>query len=203
MLGGLLERVVEVIVNAIAAGSYPAIVALMALESALMPVPSEVVMPFAGFLVARGEMSFAGAVAAGVLGNLLGSVAAYYVGRRWGRRAVSRLPWIEENHLRVAEDFFQKRGAVALFLGRMAPVVRTVISLPAGMAGVGPTTLLLTTVAGSVPWNAALVWAGVILEENWVIVRAYLEPVSIIIVIAAVVYVSLKLRGRRLTTSPA
>ncbi len=196
MLGGLLERVVEAMVNAIAAGSYPAIVALMALESALMPVPSEIVMPFAGFLVARGEMSFAGVVAAGVLGNLLGSAVAYYVGRRWGRRAVLRIPWIEEDHLRVAENFFQERGAVALLIGRMAPVVRTVISLPAGMAGVGLTTLVLTTIAGSVPWNAALVWAGVVLEENWVMVKAYLEPVSVIIVIAAVVYVSLKLRGR-------
>ncbi len=197
MLGGLLERIVEAIVDAIAAGSYPAIVALMALESALMPVPSEIVMPFAGFLVARGEMSFAGAVAAGVLGNLLGSVASYCVGRRWGRRAALRLPWVEEDHLRIAENFFQRRGIIALLLGRMAPVVRTVISLPAGMAGVGPITLVLTTIAGSVPWNAALVWAGVILEENWGVVRTYLEPVSIIVVIAAAAYIYLKLRGGR------
>ncbi len=199
MIETLLDRAVEAIVSAIARGSYPAIVALMALESALMPVPSEVVMPFAGFLVARGEMSFTGAIAAGVAGNLIGSVAAYYVGRRWGRRAVLRLPWIEEDHLHLAETFFQKRGTVALFLGRMAPVIRTVISLPAGMAGVSPVTLVLTTLAGSVPWNAALVWGGVILEDNWGKVRTIVEPVSIVIGIVTVVYIVMKLRPR--TTS--
>ncbi len=195
MIETLLERAVEAIVGAVSAGSYPAVVALMALESALMPVPSEVVMPFAGFLVARGEMTFWGAVSAGVIGNLLGSSAAYCAGRRWGRRAVQRLPWVDEGHLQLAEGFFQRRGALALLLGRMAPVIRTVISLPAGAAGVSPATLVLTTLAGSIPWNAALVWAGIILEENWGMVRTLLEPVSIALVVAVIAYVLLKVRS--------
>lgn len=203
MLGEFIERIVELITEAIAQVSYPAIIALMALESALMPIPSEVVMPFAGFLVARGEMGFWQAVASGVVGNLLGSVAAYYIGVKWGRGAVGRVPWLSEHHLEMAEEFFRRRGTLALLIGRMSPVVRTVISLPAGVARFNPWTFLLTTVVGSIPWNAALVWAGVVLEENWPVVRRWLEPIGVLAVLALLIYVFAKFMRRGSPVNPS
>ena len=203
MLGELIDRIVELIAEVIAQGSYPAIIVLMALESALMPVPSEVVMPFAGFLVARGEMGFWQAVASGVAGNLLGSIAAYYIGVKWGRGAVGRLPWLSEHHLEMAEEFFRRRGTLALLIGRMSPVVRTVISLPAGVARFDPWTFLLTTVVGSIPWNAALVWAGVVLEENWPVVRRWLEPIGVLVVIALIIYAFAKFLSRGSPVDPS
>jgi len=203
MLGEIVECVVELITGAIAEGSYPAIVVLMALESALMPVPSEVVMPFAGFLVGRGDMGFWHVVASGVVGNLLGSVAAYYVGVRWGRDAVGKVPWLSEYHIEVAEKFFSRRGTLALMIGRMSPVIRTVISLPAGVARFNPRTFVLTTVIGSIPWNAALVWAGVVLEENWPLVRRWIEPIAAAIVVTLLAYAAAKLLSRRVPTGPS
>ena len=186
-LGELLEWLVDLLVDAVDAGSYPAVFALMTLESALVPIPSEVVMPFAGLLVARGRMDFWASVASGVMGNLAGSLTAYWLGRSWGREAVLRLPWITEGHLNSAEEFFRRRGRSAVLVGRVTPAVRTFISLPAGMAGMDPAEFSVLTAVGSVPWNAALVWAGVVLEENWTVVREFLEPLALIAVLVAAI----------------
>jgi len=166
----------EAAIDVVRGLGYWGVLALMALESALVPVPSEVVMPFAGVLVARGDMDFVTAVASGTLGNFLGSLALYYIGATWGRGAALRLASMlprGEEHLLWAEDLFRRRGALIVLAGRMLPAVRTVISLPAGVARMPLRPFAVCTLVGSVPWNAALVYAGVLLGENWHVLREY------------------------------
>ncbi len=187
----VVESALELLTSAVSRGSYPAILSLMALESALIPVPSEIVMPLSGFLVVRGEMTFWGAVTAGVLGNLIGSLAAYRLGRTFGwdglARLIGGLPWAPRE-LERADLFFRRWGRHAVFLGRMMPAVRTFISLPAGMSGIPEWEFALLTVLGSVPWNLALVWAGMILGENWPAVRNFVDPLILAAAAAALIY---------------
>ncbi len=194
---GLTTLVVGFLVDLVAVGGYLGVFALMALESALIPVPSEAVMPFAGFLVSRGVFGFWEAVAAGSLGNLAGSLAAYALGARYGRPLLERYGrylLIGEEELSRVEEFFARHGDAAVFFGRLLPAVRTVISFPAGMARVPLARFSLLTFAGSVPWNAALTYAGVVLGENWVLVEemgGYLD-VAVLAVLALLAYLFLR-----------
>jgi len=172
---GVTAWLVGYAVSLVEAGGYLGVFALMALESALVPVPSEAVMPFAGFLVSRGVFGFWEAVAAGSLGNLAGGLAAYWLGARYGRGLLERYGrylLVGEGELRRVEAFFARHGEAAVFLGRLLPAVRTVISFPAGVARVPLGRFAALTFAGSVPWNAALTYLGVLLGENWRLVEA-------------------------------
>ncbi|MGC9021451.1 MAG: DedA family protein, partial [Candidatus Methanodesulfokora sp.] len=168
------------------------------MESALVPIPSEVVMPFSGFLVSRGFMNFWLAVLSGVLGNLAGSIIAYYLGVKIGWEWLLRIKGISKmigwGEIKKAEDLFRKRGDGAVLIGRMMPGVRTVISLPAGMFRVDPLRFVLFTVVGSIPWNVLLVYAGMILEDNWDLVSSYLDQMLVAILVAAFAYIVLKRR---------
>jgi membrane protein DedA with SNARE-associated domain len=158
------------IVAAISAGGYAGLVILMAIESACIPLPSEIIMPFAGYLVSTGTFDLRLVAFAGAVGCNLGSSVAYYVGIRGGRPFVER--WggcalLDLRDLERAERFFERFGTFAVLLGRMLPVVRTFIALPAGMARMRQLPFQLYTFVGSYVWCLALAYVGQQLGKRW------------------------------------
>ena len=175
------------------------VTALMAIESACIPLPSEVIMPFAGFLAYKGQMSFLGwgagspmaqiAIAGvfGAIGCNLGSIPAYELGAWGGRKAVERYGryiLLNLDHLDQAHRFFERFGNWAIVLGRMLPVVRTFIALPAGIARMDRTRFHLYTFAGSLPWCLGLAWVGYALGERWTILGAYFHRFDLVLGLA-------------------
>lgn len=163
----------------------PGIALLMFLENAVPPIPSELIMPLAGFVSARGGLNFWAAVAAGSVGSLAGATAWYYVGRRVGEERLRA--WIDRHgrwltlsceDMDRAAAWFDRHGHAAVFVGRLIPAVRTVASLPAGFARMPLAPFLAYSAAGTVLWTAALAYAGRLLGANYQRVSAVLEPVS-------------------------
>lgn len=170
MLATLIESVAGLIVWLISAGGYAGIGILMAIESACVPLPSEIIMPFAGYLVSTGRFSLAGVATAGALGCNLGSTLAYWAGRKGGPSFIDRwgrLVLLVPGDLARAEAFFARYGAVAVFVGRLLPVIRTFIALPAGLARMPQVQFHAYTFAGSWLWCFALAAAGKFLGEQW------------------------------------
>lgn len=161
----------------------------MILESACIPIPSEVIMLSGGLLVAQGTLTFTEVVAVGVLGNLIGSIIAFYVGAVGGRRLLEKYGkyiFFNARHLEQSQRWFDRYGESTVFFTRMLPFIRTFISLPAGIAGMRAWRFVLFTFLGSLPWNMALVYLGYRLGDNWSIVETYLRPVSYVICAAVV-----------------
>jgi len=154
----------------IAVTGYGGIVILMAIESACIPLPSEVIMPFAGYLVSVGQFSLVGAATMGAIGCNVGSTIAYYVAARGGRTVFER--WgayvlIRSHEIHRAEQFFVRYGSVTVFIGRLLPVVRTFIAFPAGLARMPMMKFQIYTFLGSWPWCFALAYIGYLLGARW------------------------------------
>jgi membrane protein DedA with SNARE-associated domain len=192
----------------IAQYGYLAVFLLMLAESACIPVPSEVIMLFGGALaagaVAGAHPSLAGIIVAGVLGNVVGSYVAWAVGRYAGQAAVRR--WgrrigVREREIDRATAWFERRGAAAVLIGRLVPVIRTFISLPAGFAAMPPLRFGVYTTLGCIPWTAALAIAGYALGANWESVangfRGPTYAIAGIVVAALVIAVLLRVRRSR------
>ena len=185
-----LEYFNQLFLSFIASWGYAAVALLMAAENACIPIPSELILGFAGYLVFAGHMSFEGALAAGMVGGLLGSIFAYEVGAYGGRPFVEKYGkyfLIKQSHVDVAQRWFDRYGLKAVFFSRMLPVVRTFISLPAGFARVHRNRFFLYTIAGSLPWTAAILYAGMLLGENWTDLMAYGHEASLVFVVGAVI----------------
>lgn len=149
---------------------YVAVAVLMAMENACIPIPSELILGFAGYLIFADQMTFTGALTAGMIGGMAGSVFAYVVGDRGGRPFVDKYGHyflIKKSHVDLAQRWFDKYGIRAVFFSRMLPVVRTFISLPAGFAHVNMKSFLVMTFIGSLPWTAAILFIGMKLGEHW------------------------------------
>ncbi|MCX7298990.1 MAG: DedA family protein [Rhodobacterales bacterium] len=183
----------DMITGWIAAGGLWAVGGLMLLENVFPPIPSELVMPLAGFLAASGEMTFLGVIAMGTLGSVLGALLWYFVGRAFGRERVFRLidsygVWLalscEETERAFA--WFGHWGYWAVFFGRLVPGVRTLISVPAGLVRMPFLPFLLTTALGSLIWVTALTLAGYVLQANYHQVEGWVSPVTTWIVISVV-----------------
>jgi membrane protein DedA with SNARE-associated domain len=189
----VVEPVVEVATEFIGSAGVVAVFLLMTLESACIPIPSEAIMLFAGFAVSKGELTLFGIVAAGVLGNLAGSWIAYAVGY-YGRLDLldrNRLIHVNPRHLRRADEWFERYGAVTVFFSRMLPLVRTFISLPAGVARMPFWRFTAYTLAGCIPWVLALALLGKGVGANWEHWRhnlGYLDYAIAAAVIGGVVY---------------
>ena len=174
---------------------YLGVFILMTLESALIPIPSEIVMPFSGFLVAEGKMNFWLALLVGTLGNLTGSLIAYLLGYFIGIDPIKKAGkylLIREEHLEKAEKLVEKYRIYASFIGRLLPAVRTIISLPLGMVKTELKPFLVLTFTGSLIWNIVLLYLGVILRENWIIIEHYgfyLDIIAVLVVVLLLVYV--------------
>jgi membrane protein DedA with SNARE-associated domain len=197
----VVEPIVEVATEFIGSAGYAAVFVLMIFESACIPIPSEAIMLFAGFSVSKGELTLFGVVAAGVLGNLVGSTIAYAVGY-YGRIDLlekNRLIHLNPKHLRWADDWFAKYGTWAVFFSRMLPIIRTFISLPAGVARMPFWRFLGVTLAGSIPWVLALALLGKGVGSNWEHWRhnlGYLDYVVLAAIVAGIVYWIVKRRRR-------
>jgi membrane protein DedA with SNARE-associated domain len=170
MLDHVISVLVSWVVEVISAGGYLGILALMAIESACIPLPSEIIMPFAGYLVSLGRFSLIGAATAGALGCNLGSTIAYLVALKGGRKAIER--WgayvlVRPVELDRAERFFARYGAITVFVGRLLPVIRTFISFPAGLARMPMLKFQIYSFVGSWPWCFALAYAGMVLGARW------------------------------------
>jgi membrane protein DedA with SNARE-associated domain len=176
------------IVSAISASGYAGVVGLMALESACIPLPSEVIMPFAGYLASAGQFSVIGAAVAGAVGCALGSTAAYFVGAHGGRAAVLR--WggyvlLDRKELDRVDRFFARFGSASVFIARLLPVVRTFISLPAGVARMPLARFEIYTLVGSFPWCLALAYLGFRLGKAWntnPVVRSFFQRFDWVVV---------------------
>jgi len=165
-----MSVLVPAIVAVISAGGYLGIVVLMAIESACIPLPSEIIMPFAGYLVSTGRFTLVGAATAGALGCNVGSTIAYYVAASGGRKAFER--WgsyvlISKTELDHAERFFARYGSITVFIGRLLPVIRTFIAFPAGLARMPMLKFQIYTFVGSWPWCFALAYIGFVLGQRW------------------------------------
>jgi len=175
--------------SVIAATGYGGIVILMAIESACIPLPSELIMPFAGYLVFEGTMKLVWVATAGAIGCNLGSLVAYEVGFHGGRPLVERYGrWIllGRRDLDLADRFFARWGYLAVFIARLLPVIRTFIALPAGIARMPRGRFHIYTFLGSWPWCFALAWFGMKLGENWRGLGKYLHKLDAVILVVLV-----------------
>ena len=179
----LLEQIGGWIEGLIAAIGYPGIVIAMALENIFPPIPSEAVLPFAGALSAKGEMNFWGAVAAGTVGSLIGAVALYavgYVAREAGVRriveAYGKYLFISERDLDRGAEWFERYGEAVILFGRLVPLIRSVVSVPAGYTRMNIPRFLLYTTIGTTIWNLILTYIGRVLGENWADISELMKP---------------------------
>src|SRR5947209_17322214 len=169
MLGRLVGAATTFIVAVISATGYLGVLVLMAIESACIPLPSEIIMPFAGYLAYKGQFSLLWAATAGALGCNIGSVIAYEIGYYGGRPLVERYGsrlLLSRHDIELADRFFQRFGSAAVFIGRLLPVIRTFIALPAGIARMPRLRFHVYTFVGSWPWCFALSWIGMKLGEQ-------------------------------------
>ena len=189
MKSGLLSSVAVIITNLIAASGYWGVGALMAVGTACVPIPSEIVMAFAGFLVSQGRFDFWVTVGAGTAGCVVGSAVAYWLGYWGGRPLVTRYRrylLISARDLERADVWFERYGDPAVFFSRFIPLVRAFISLPAGIARMPFGRFCLYTFLGSVPWCWGLTYIGVRLGTRWEEISAYFHNFDVGIVIAVV-----------------
>ncbi len=194
----------DFITSWIAAGGAFAVAALMFLENIFPPIPSELVMPLAGYNAAKGDVSPWFTLVAGLVGSVAGAWVWYELGRRLGRERL--LEWIDRHGRWLTLDrdgmeralgWFERHGAAAVFLGRMIPTVRTLISVPAGLQGMGLGKFLAYTTGGSLIWVGGLYGAGYLLESQYERVESWLNPVTNVVIAGIVlIYLYRVVRGR-------
>jgi membrane protein DedA with SNARE-associated domain len=170
MIARIIEIVSGFIVATISALGYSGIVILMAIESACIPLPSEIIMPFSGYLVSSGRLNLFGVAVAGAAGCVGGSLVAYWIGMYGGRPLIQkygRYVLISHHDLDLADRWFSRYGEVIVFTSRLLPVIRTFIAFPAGVARMNLTRFIIYTFAGSLPWCLGLAYVGQKLGEQW------------------------------------
>ena len=187
-MGDIIEAIITIlsrfVISTISTLGYTGILLTMAIESACIPLPSEIIMPFSGYLVTTGQFTMLGVTLAGAIGNVIGSIAAYYVGVWGGRPFVERYgPYFLMSHrdLDIADRWFATYGEAAVFFSRMLPVIRTFISLPAGIAKMHFPRFVLFTFIGSIPWCYALAYVGVKMGQQWDQLREYFHDFDVVI----------------------
>jgi membrane protein DedA with SNARE-associated domain len=169
---------------------YPGVFFLMALESMIFPLPSELLMPFAGFLAVDGQMNFGFVILASSLGSLFGSLLSYFLGFYGGTKMVLKFGkylFLDEADLEWTQKWFREKGKKTIFISRFIPVVRHLISIPAGIGKMNLAEFSVYTVVGATIWNTFLAYLGYILGKNWASVRHYSEYISISVAILLVI----------------
>ena len=191
----------QLITNWVTGGGIAAVLILMAVESCGIPFPSEVIMPVAGYFAATGRLNLVAVIIAGTVGNLIGSLAAYWLARRFGRPLLlgpGRRVGISPRHLDLADHWFERYGLPAVFFGRLLPVIRTYISFPAGLARIQPVWFAVLTFAGALPWCIALALVGYQIGANYDRVSGPIGKAAIVLAVLVVLgLVAWYIRGRR------
>jgi membrane protein DedA with SNARE-associated domain len=204
MIAWIIEILAKFIIDTISTSGYLGIVILMGIESACIPLPSEIIMPFSGYLVFRGDFELYRTGLAGAFGCVVGSVPAYYLGLYGGRPLVEKYGkyvLISHRDLDLADRWFKRYGDWAIFFSRLLPVVRTFISFPAGVARMNFTRFVIYTFVGSFPWCLGLSYVGMKLGENWDTLGVYFHRfdivIGILIALGVLYYVWHHLKGRK------
>jgi len=192
----MLEKIITAlglwIISVISTLGYGGIVLLMAIESACIPLPSEIIMPFSGYLVSQGQMTLWGVALAGAIGCVLGSIPAYYLGQFGGRPLIERYGkyvLISPRDLDMADRAFTRYGEIIIFLGRLLPVVRTFIAFPAGVARMAMGRFIAYTFVGSLIWCWVLAYVGKRLGDNWVSLKPYFHEFHTAFAVLAVIFI--------------
>ncbi len=196
----IVSTLIDFITSTISGLGYGGIFLLMVAESALIPIPSEVIMPFSGYLVSTGKFNAVFVVLAGSVGNLAGSLIAFYVGSRLGREFILRYGkyvLLRKSHLELTETYFNKYGDRSIFIGRLLPAVRTYISLPAGLARMNMRKFIVYTLIGSIIWNSGLTYIGINLGQKWKTMLEYSDYIDIAVVIGVIVVIMLFVKSTR------
>lgn len=203
MIARILEALASFIIYVIGTMGLPGVVLLMAVESACIPLPSEVIMPFAGYLVFLGKHSLWSVGLAGAVGCVVGSVPAYYLGMYGGRPLIEKYGkyvLMSRHDLDLADRWFSRHGEATVFVARLLPVVRTFIAFPAGVARMEMKRFIAYTFAGSLPWCLGLAYVGMALGERWPVLKGYFHKfdllIGAVIVAGLVWYVRRHLRNR-------
>ena len=204
MIAWIIEILASFIIAIISSGGYPGVIFLMAIESACIPLPSEIIMPFSGYLVFRGEFGLFGVALAGAFGCVVGSVPAYYLGLYGGRPLIEKYGkyvLVSHHDLDLADRWFGRYGDWAIFFSRLLPVVRTFISFPAGVAKMNVPRFIVYTFVGSFPWCLGLAYIGMKLGENWGTLGGYFHKfdvvIGILIAAGAAYYIWRHLKNRK------
>lgn len=200
-----MSQFTDVFLQFIDGWGYYAVAILMALENACIPIPSELILGFAGYMIYAGRMTFTMAMVAGMVGGMAGSYFAYYVGHYGGRPFVDKYGkyfFVKKSHVDIAQEWFDKYGIKAVFFSRMLPVVRTFISLPAGFAHVDMKQFFFYTFLGSLPWTALILFIGMMLGEGWKVMMEVGHEISLavaaaIVIICIVLYVQYKRKKKK------
>ena len=198
----ILKPIIDFVISFISTLGYPGIFLLSILESALIPIPSEIIMPFSGFLVSNGTFEPVSVVLAGTFGNLVGSILTYYLGIKAGRAFILRYGkyiLFKKSHLEFTEELFQKYGDKISFFCRLLPAVRTYISLPCGVGKTNFVKFSIYTFLGSLIWNSMLTYVGIIFGQNWGNIdkyAIYLDVVSVCVITGFVIWFFVKIRKR-------
>jgi membrane protein DedA with SNARE-associated domain len=197
-----MHELINWLVTTVGAMGYPGIFMLMAMESSVIPVPSELVMPPAGYLAQQGQMSAFIASLCGTVGSLVGAYVNYFAARHLGRPLLlkyGKYVWISEAKFARVESFFLRHGEISTFIGRLLPVVRHLISLPAGLAGMNHLKFSLYTLLGAGIWVTVLTYLGYFIGANQELIMRYSHHALIIVLICCValvtVYIKLHRRG--------
>lgn len=196
MIAQIFEAIGGFIISIIESLDYTGIILLMAIESACIPLPSEIIMPFSGYLVSTGAFSLMGVSLAGAFGCVIGSLVAYYVGMNGGRPLIEEYGsyvLISRRDLERADRWFERWGDATVFFARLLPVIRTFIAFPAGVSGMNLTRFIAYTFLGSLPWCLALAYAGLLLGERWGTLRGWFHrfdyAIGGLILVAVVWYI--------------
>ena len=190
--GAELDGVAGWVVDVMEAIGAPGAGLLVALENLFPPLPSEVILPLAGFTASQGNFSLFGAIFWTTLGSVIGAIALYWIGVALGRRRlrviVDKMPLVDLHDLDRTEAWFERHGKATVFFGRMVPIFRSLISIPAGIEKMSFPLFIVLTAAGSLIWNSIFVVAGYFLGENWHIAEQYAGVFSRVVAIAVVVF---------------
>ena len=191
MLEKLIALLAVWIMSVISTMGYGGIVLLMAIESACIPLPSEIIMPFAGYLVFKGEMVLWVVAVMGALGCVLGSIPAYYLGKTGGRQLAEKygcFVLISKKDFKMADDLFKNYGEIIILIGRLLPAVRTFIALPAGIARMNMAKFIVYTFVGSLIWCWALAYTGMVFGEHWDTLKVYFHEFHYVIAGGAIIF---------------
>ena len=201
----ITEILLATILQIISSAGYAGIFALMLAESTLLPVPSEAVLPFAGYLVAQGQMNLITVIIIATLGTIAGALISYFIGKCLGKEIVLRYGkyfFISKKELETAHGWFDTHGDKTIFLCRFIPIIRHVISLPAGTAQMPLKKFIAYTALGGLCWNTILVFVGIQLQKNWSTILGYtsiLDTAIVIAIVLAAVYLILKHKKKSIT----
>lgn len=202
----MLHEAIDWLVTTIGSMGYTGIFLLMAMESSVIPIPSEVVMPPAGYLAQQGKMDMVAVILSGTLGSLVGAYANYFAARFLGRPLLlkyGRYVWITEAHFSRVEDFFKRHGEISTFIGRLLPVARHLISLPAGLANMNHLRFSIYTLLGSAIWVTVLAWIGYFIGENQALILRYSHQAVLAVMAFSIVLVAIYMKVHRKRTARA